>query len=324
MPENRATAAAISPDGKFLVYANADGIFLRVIENGETNALNGPRDFAVDHLAWLPDGAKMIVSGFSEATNRPAIWSVSITGGPARELRKDARFGVPSPDGSRIAFLSGDYSSIWTVAIGGEEQRQVLQGPQEDTFLSVLWSSDGRHLQFQRRHYSGQLDNGFVMFDRYYERSFESVNAETGKVVSSLRNLWVQSAASLPDGRILLLRLASPGAPASNQLWETRVDPVGGTFAGSLQKSAIQADDKGRLVGLSTTADGATVMILREVGQAAVFVADFSHCLAIFQYPAADARRTFKLPPCLDGGQQQRDLRVESHWQLGYFSSTNR
>jgi eukaryotic-like serine/threonine-protein kinase len=275
-PENRATAAAISPDGKLLAYANIDGIFLRVMNSGETSLLNGPRNFVVDHLAWLPDGTKMIASGFSEPTYKPAIWSVSITQSPARELRTDARYGIPSPDGSRVAFVSGDHTSIWTMSLGGDDPRELIRNPQEDTFPLVMWSSSGRHLLFQRRHYSGKLDNGFAMFERNYRRSFESANAGTGEVVARLPDVWVRSAVSLADGRILLLRAESHAEPFARRLWEVSVDPSSGRFRGPIKNTSLPSEDAdGRMVAVSATTDGATVMVLREFGQAAVFVADF-------------------------------------------------
>ncbi len=276
LPENHVTAAAVSPDGRFLSYANADGIFLRIVKSGETTLLDGPHDFAVDRMAWLPDGSRMIASGFSEETNRPAIWSISAASGRARELRADARFGDPSPDGSRIAFLSEDYSSIWTMASDGAEPHRAIVGSPEDSFPMVVWSPDGGFLIFERRHYSGHHDNGFVMFDRFYDRSLESAKADSGRVIGRLPNLWVQTAARLPEGRMLLLRLESAGSPYANQLWETRIDKTTGNFAGSLRRIAAPVDDgRGRIVGMSATADGSTIEALREHGQASVFVGEF-------------------------------------------------
>lgn len=95
IPENRATAAAISPDGRLTVYANIDGIFLRT-ESGETNALRAPANFIVDRLAWFPDLTKIVASGFSSDTKRPSLWTISVTGAPARSIRLDAREGTPS------------------------------------------------------------------------------------------------------------------------------------------------------------------------------------------------------------------------------------
>ena len=43
--ENPVYAAAISPDGKYLAYADFTGVFLRLLETGETHALRLPQQF---------------------------------------------------------------------------------------------------------------------------------------------------------------------------------------------------------------------------------------------------------------------------------------
>jgi Tol biopolymer transport system component len=276
VPENRATAAAISPDGAFAAYANVDGIFLRATQSGETNALRGPGHFLVDQLSWCANGARLIASGFSDLTNEPSVWSIPVTSSQPRELRAEAVRGVPSPDGTRIASISRDRSSIWVMGASGEEPRKIVEGPGDDTFSLVFWSADGRRLTFQRRHYSGKQDLGYVMLDRYYKRTLESVNLETGKVAASVPDLWIDSAASLPDGRVLFLRLDRPGSAVSNELWEMRTDPSTGAVRGSPYKITSPLRETGdRIYGMSATADGTEVMVLRGANQNAVFVADF-------------------------------------------------
>jgi hypothetical protein len=147
---NHATAAAISDNGGLIAYANIDGIFIKAT-GGETTALQAPADFVVDQLAWFADGTKLVANGFSSITNVPAIWTVSVTGGRANQLRLHTRAGVPSPDGMSIALTTEDRSQIWTMGASGEEARQIIAGAGQDTFRLVFWSADGRRLGFQRR-----------------------------------------------------------------------------------------------------------------------------------------------------------------------------
>ena len=128
IPENRATAAAISPDGKLAAYANVDGIFLRTIQNGDTKPLSAPPDYLVDHLAWFADGTRLVASGFSTTTNVPSVWLISIAGRTPRLLRTKARLATPSPDGTQIAFVSQDWSQIWVIGTQGEEPRKIVAG----------------------------------------------------------------------------------------------------------------------------------------------------------------------------------------------------
>ena len=277
IPENRATAAAMSPDGAYTAYANVDGIFIRTNQTGETDTLRAPKDFLVDQLSWFASGTKLIASGFSPATNQTSIWSISMTGAEPRELRTEARNGIPSPDGTRLAFISRDRSAIWTVAATGEGTRPVVSGPAGDTFLFVLWTADGRHLGFQRRHYSGNQDLGIVPQDRFYKRSLEFVDVETGKLTASLSDLWTQSAVSLSDGRILFLRLKKPGSDEASEIWTVKTDPANGSLRGSPSRLVdVPLGMRDRIYSLTATSDGKRLMVIRRTNQDAVFVADFS------------------------------------------------
>lgn len=277
VPENRATAAAISPDGRWTAYANVDGIFLRTMPNGETRALRGPGDFAVDRLAWFADGTKLVASGFSTVTYVPSVWTISAMGAPPHLVRTMASQGNPSPDGTRIGFTSQDRSAIWVMGANGEAPRKVLNGAAGDTFPLVFWSANGRWLAFERRHYSAKRDRPNRSLERYYEQSYESLALDTGKVVTRVPDLWIGSAAVLPDGRMLFLRWDSPGSDASQQLWQVKTDVTTGAFLGAPRRITGPAGENDiQISNMSATTDGKLVMVLRESVQKAVFVGDFA------------------------------------------------
>lgn len=265
VPENRATAAAISPDGKLAAYANVDGIFLRTIQNGDTKTLSAPGDYLVDRLAWFADGTKLVASGFSTTTNVPSVWLISSAGAEPRLLRNHARGATPSPDGTRVAFLSQDWSEIWLTGTHGEELRKVVAGPADDTFRLVVWSPDGRRLAFQRLHF----------YQHDYKYQYESRELATGKVVAEAPSLLMNSASALPDGRVMFLRWDNDDVTSSHQLWEVKTDLATGALLGEPRKIATLAgDDTSTLLGLSATANGKQAMVLMRSGQNSVFVGD--------------------------------------------------
>jgi eukaryotic-like serine/threonine-protein kinase len=280
VPENHATAAAISADGSLTAFANVDGIFVKT-KGGQTTALQGPADFVADQLAWFPDGTKLVASGFSSQSYIPAIWTVPVTGGRATAVRLHARAGVPSPDCLQIAFVTEDRSEIWTMGASGEEAHQIVAGPSQDTFPLVFWSADGQRLTFQRRHYtperrSPNFSETKVKFDIYYDRSYESVNLATKETTANVPEMWMNSAAALADGRILLLRWDPPGSDAL-QLWEVKTNPVTGAFIGSPRKIGNPIDQNERLYidGMSASTDGRHVLLLRHSFENAIFVGRF-------------------------------------------------
>ena len=143
-PDNPVLAAAISPDGKFLAYSDANGFHLRLISTGETKQLTLPSGLAVASvfsgapatlgapLSWFPDGSKVLITTATHAGETPSLWAVSILGGAARKLREGAAAASFSPDGSQIAFL-GDYDSgsaqgIWLSTADGHDQRGAYHG----------------------------------------------------------------------------------------------------------------------------------------------------------------------------------------------------
>ena len=266
VPENRATAAAISPDGRWAAYANVDGIFLRSLRNGETRALRAPRDVVVDRLAWFADAKKLLASGFSPGSNIAGVWTISATGAPPRLLREHARDATPSPDGTRVAFLSQDRSEIWVMGTEGRDSRRVLAGRAEDTFPLLFWSPDGRRIGFQRWRASV---NSIL-------KSYESIALATGKVVTGAPNLSMRSAVPLADGRVMYLQWDSGDFTSSNQLWELQTSPRSGAVLGKPRKIATLPQENSTLLELSATADGARAMVLRQSNQNAVFVGDFN------------------------------------------------
>lgn len=275
LPSNRATAAAISGDGRFLAFANSQGISLRILESGDTQPLQVPADFVVDHIAWYPDQTRMAVSGFSATQNQPAIWQVSITDTPPRLLRQGARGGVPSPDGNELAFASEDSSEIWVSRADGQEAEKILQGGAGDTFPFLLWSPNGRFLLFQRRSPSTR-DLGSGTFDRYFQRSLESFDRRTRQVVSKVPDMWVESAAMLPDGRLRFLRYTSPGAYYAKQLWEFRTHPESGLIQGEpLHIGEPEREYGGYLAGLTSTESGDVATMLHATDEHAIYTADF-------------------------------------------------
>lgn len=269
---NRATAAAISGDGRYGAYANSDGIFLRAMNTNDTQQLQAPPDFVVDRLAWYPDGTRMAVSGFSESSFQPGVWMVPVVGAP-RLMRDHARSAVPSPDGRSLAFLSEDRSEIRVLRENAQEI-SVLNAQGTDTFSALFWSPQGQSILFQRHHES-RKDRGAPSNDRFRERSLESVDVQSGRIVFQRPDFWYESAASLSDGRIRFLRFSEPGSYYSYELSEVRADPRSGAFQGEPVSIGRPVQKYGGyLQGITQTDDGKQMLVIQSTDQHSVFVAD--------------------------------------------------
>src|SRR5262249_36698491 len=103
--ENPVLGAAISPDGKYLAFADKTGFFLRQIDSGETHSLSLPSGFAAIPAAWYPDGTHIVATWVEGPTAPPSLWQVSILGGAPRKLIDNGQLPAISPNGSQIAFV---------------------------------------------------------------------------------------------------------------------------------------------------------------------------------------------------------------------------
>ena len=164
--ENAVTSGSISPDGKYLAYADPQGIHIKVIETGETQDVPQPESFRGMQVSWnivpnwVSDGTRFIAT--ADVPGQPSsIWSVPLLGGALRKIRDNASAGSVSRDGSLIAFTTnmspvGDDREIWTMSPDGEQARRIYQVDEYSGFGGRLeWSPDGQRLAYIWHHEVG-------------------------------------------------------------------------------------------------------------------------------------------------------------------------
>lgn len=158
------TGAVVSPDGKYVAYADSTGIYFRQLENGETHPLPLPPGQDWVPSSWYPDSTHLLLSARSGSVvfgpERLApdanadIWKVSILGGVPQKVVEGATSGVVSPDGNRIAFFRGGGGfaprQLWIADNEGDPSQLLVPGA-EHTFISqVSWSPHGKRLAYIR------------------------------------------------------------------------------------------------------------------------------------------------------------------------------
>jgi serine/threonine protein kinase/Tol biopolymer transport system component len=252
------TAAAISPEGKYLAYADNAGIHLRLIETGEISSLPSPPGFGGEvMLGWFPDGTRILASTVGAA---PAIWSISVLGGTPRKLRDDAGQASASPDGSQIAFVTRDGKEIWLMGANGEEPRRIILAAEGEFLAGTEWFPEGKRLGYGRVFATGL--------------NIESFELKTGQRTASSAAPSMRGAVLLTDGRVVYSLLEPP--PNHNgtdmNLWEIKIDLGSGQTVSKPRRLTNWAGFS--VTGLSHTADGKSLAFLKGIRQMTAYVGD--------------------------------------------------
>jgi hypothetical protein len=71
--ESPISAAAISPDGRYLAYTAGSGIDLKLIDSGEVHAISAPAGSDISGLSWFPDRTKLLASGTVGNSDRTSL-----------------------------------------------------------------------------------------------------------------------------------------------------------------------------------------------------------------------------------------------------------
>jgi DNA-binding winged helix-turn-helix (wHTH) protein/Tol biopolymer transport system component len=139
------TSAQISPDGKYLAYADPTGIQVRVIDSGETQRMADTRGMLV--YGWSGDGT-VIRAGACEAATCTG-WELSLVGGTRRRsgvLWPVTDSVIATPDGSRLLRITRGSGDVWVDPLDGSPRRLITLG----LYGSATWSADGERVLFAR------------------------------------------------------------------------------------------------------------------------------------------------------------------------------
>lgn len=257
--------AAISPDGKFLAYADKTGIYLRQVQTGETHPIPMLDKLEVFPVAWFPDGSHLLAVGSTGPKDAPSIWSVSILGGSARKLSDDGSEPAVSSDGSQIAFVrgSGTAKDLWLMQADGGNPHRLLEG-RGSLIACPAWAPDGRHIAV----ISGQYHAGSYSMDT----QIESVNTETGRAETILVRAGLQEGlAWTRTGRLVFSAAEAQPDPDDSNLWFLNLDtatarPVGAPIRITRETGVVHS--------VSSTADGGRLAFFKSRYQPDVYVSD--------------------------------------------------
>jgi Tol biopolymer transport system component len=267
--ENAVTSGAISPDGRYLAYADLDGIHSKLIETGETRNIPEPEEFRGVQVNWgiistWVDGGRFIADAIVPG-HRYSVWVVSAMGGVPIKLRDDAFAGSVSRDGSWVAFSARrgelEYREMWLMRPDGTQARKLWDAAPNTGFTGSEWSPDGQRLSYSLAH---PTPNGM-------EHAIESRDLKGGPAaieipVSGFDWSW------LPDGRMIQV-VFEPGSAGESCNFEAI--PIDSRTGEPLAKPKRLTNWAGFCMdGPSPTADAKRLVFRRWSWEGTVYVAD--------------------------------------------------
>lgn len=266
-PGDHVSGVAISPEGKYLAYSDRAGIHVKLLSTGEERLIPRPANVSASARwfpsSWFPDDSQLLANAYEDG-GRKSMWGVSLLGQLPRELREDAVGWGVSPDGTRIAFspvgASDDVreAEIWVMGIHGDNPQKVLEAGGA-RFGHVHWSPDGQRLAFVR------------VGDQYSIETCDLKGASRTVVVSGQPQL--EDFCWLPDARVVYARGKSLSSEDDN-LWEIGIDNYRGTPTDTPKRVTQWAGSY--LRGLSTSADGRRLVLLKSGFRAQVFLGELA------------------------------------------------
>ncbi len=248
-----ATDAAISPDGKYVIYvvdeARQRSLWLRQVATNSHVQLNAPSAVRYLDMFFSREG-DYVYYVQADGETRPALYQMPVTGGTPRKLLENMTGPIGlSPDGKRFAAVrhDPDGSLVLTVAdaFDGGNARDLIARKRPDVLYRPVWSPDGKVVACLAASASADARYTQLVEARVADGAERPISAERWKFAERLE--W------LSDGTGLLTTV-SEDAYGPYQIWHVSYP------GGRVQKVT---SDLSNYRSMSLTADSKTLVAVR-------------------------------------------------------------
>jgi serine/threonine protein kinase/Tol biopolymer transport system component len=302
----RTNSATISPDGKYVVYANEEpglqGLWVKHVATGSNVQIVPSGDVNYNGTTFSPDGNYIYYVRFEMQYRLGVLNQIPVLGGTPKKILTDIMTPITfSPDGKRFAFVrdfptEGAQAIMVANADGSNEQRLASRGgfdffSFEDT--GPAWSPDGEVITCAAGSSTGGL----------YDSVFE-VRVEDGQVKQVTPQRWqkVGRICWLQDGQGMIVTAKDWDSGNFYHLWQV------GYPNGEVQKLTNDLGGYGTF-SLGLTTDSNTLVTVRQ-----------NLTLNIWTQPVGDLSRAKQVTKGVSGDDGNRGISWTPDGRIVYTS----
>jgi serine/threonine protein kinase/Tol biopolymer transport system component len=298
-PGNRVTAAAVSPDGKYVAYHDQNGLYLQSLDSGETHPVGLPGALPSGFytgLFWFSGGGKLLAD-----IDGKGLWVVPVSADEQpRRLYELASDPSISPDGRTIAFIHHTFESgqegrheLWIGDMNGGVPRKLVTVDATEKLVAPVWSPDGHWIAYGRTWKAEQgrsrsaidiCSLGGARKTLLTDSSFPGSNAFD----------WYAAAWS-SDWRLVFIVARTSKSPTEGSLWQVRIDRSTAQAVGNPEQVTKWEDSC--CGNLSTTTDGKRLAFVKYRTWVDEYLAELSPDAASVKTP----RSFLRIPPQTGG-----------------------
>ncbi|MEK6336860.1 MAG: protein kinase [Acidobacteriota bacterium] len=254
----RASQAAISPDGKYVVHVTGEpgrqSLSLRHIDTGSDKEIVASNGSNFSWITFSPNGSYVLYCRV-ESGSYP-FYQVPVLGGTPKKVIADDADTPPtfSPDGKRMAFVRGQPQKgevLLMIANADGSGEQTFASYKLSKFNTTVWpapswSPDGETIAFAHRTPEGDGKGTNVVTIRVKDGVEKQITSRGWSLIAVLA--W------LADGSGLIMTAADAESGPSRQIWH--VSYPGG-------EARRVTNDTNNYLGVNLTADSSALVAVQ-------------------------------------------------------------